>query len=91
MPQRGAPLNRVHPACPIYPVGPVDRTGVEFYFFVYSIGVKFTSVIAERISLGDPPGVQLWLNPQRQFNWGVLVRRNYGGFHWDPTPLFKLF
>jgi len=39
-------------ACPIYPVGPADRTGVKFYFSVYSIGVKFTPVTAERISLG---------------------------------------
>ena len=34
--------------------------------------VKFTSVTAKRISLGDPPGVQLGLNPQRQFNWGLF-------------------
>jgi hypothetical protein len=36
-----APLNRVHPACPM-----------ECYFPVYSIGVKFTPVISKRISLG---------------------------------------
>ena len=33
--------------------------------------VKFTSVTAKCISLGYPPGVQLGLNPQRQFNWGA--------------------
>ena len=51
MPQRGAPLNRVHP-------------------------VKFTSVTAKRISLGDPPGVKLGLNFHpveclNLFNWGA--------------------
>jgi len=35
------------------PVGPEDRTGVQLYFSVYSIGVKFTPVTAERISLGS--------------------------------------
>jgi len=36
MPQSGAPLNRVHRACPM-----------ECYFSVYSIGVKFTTVTAK--------------------------------------------
>jgi len=57
IPQRGALLNRVHPA-------------------------KFTSVTAKRISLGYPPGVQLGLNPQRQFNWGV--------FHWGAIYFLPL-
>jgi hypothetical protein len=38
----------------------------------------------------NTPGVQLGLNPQRQFNWGVLVRRNYGGFNWDLTNLHSM-
>jgi len=41
-------------ACPIYPVGPVDRTGVEFYFSVYSIGVKFTTVTAKFTAPAPP-------------------------------------
>ena len=46
-----AQLNRLHPACPM-----------EFYFCVYSIGVKFTPVTAKFTPL----------NPQRQFNWGAF-------------------
>jgi len=34
----------VYPACPIYPVGPVDRTGVEFIFPFISSGFNFYPV-----------------------------------------------
>jgi hypothetical protein len=44
-------MSYFYPACPM-----------ECYFSVYSIGVKFTIVIAKFTPL----------NPQRQFNWGVF-------------------